>query len=311
MEIRNPDYLVEIARQRGISRAAEQLFVTQSTLSQYLLKLEAEVGTPLFLRDQGKLTLTDAGRICVAAAEDILRIERTAEASVAALQSRGQIDLGVTSAWGMALVADLLPEFRRAYPYVTLRITENRSYRQIKAALRAGRVDLAVMAVTPDDDVPAQGYVHLRQEEIVLVLPADHPFCREQAGDTVPRSVLSCALREVPFLLSCRDSSIRRLEEAVFTQLVFRPNVVCELNRDDFTQKMVANGVGAAIVPAADIRGFSTVRAFRFDPPLCREDILVFRRNVERTEAMTCLEQILVEHSRSDRQVEFLSEPEG
>ena len=58
------------------------------------------------------------------------------------------------------------------------------------------------MAVTPDDDVPTQGYVHLRQEEIVLVLPADHPFCREQAGDTVPRSVLSGALREVPFLLS-------------------------------------------------------------------------------------------------------------
>ena len=213
MEIRNPNYLVEIARQKGISRAAEQLFVTQSTLSQYLLKLEAEVGTPLFLRDQGRLTLTDAGRICVAAAEDILRIERTAEASVAALQNRGQIDLGVTSVWGMALVSDLLPEFRRAYPYVTLRITENRSYRQIKAALRAGRVDLAVMAVTPDDDVPSQGYVHLRQEEIVLVLPADHPFCREQDGDTVPRSVLSGALREVPFLLSCRDSSIRRLEE--------------------------------------------------------------------------------------------------
>ena len=39
MEIRNPNYLVEIARQKGISRAAEQLFVTQSTLSQYLLKL--------------------------------------------------------------------------------------------------------------------------------------------------------------------------------------------------------------------------------------------------------------------------------
>ena len=52
MEIRNPNYLVEIARQKGISRAAEQLFVPQSTLSQYLLKLEAEVGTPLFLRDQ-------------------------------------------------------------------------------------------------------------------------------------------------------------------------------------------------------------------------------------------------------------------
>ena len=76
MEIRNPEYLVEIARQRGVTRAAEKLFVTQSTLSQYLLKLEAEVGTPLFLRDQGRLTLTDAGSVYVAAAEDILRIQR-------------------------------------------------------------------------------------------------------------------------------------------------------------------------------------------------------------------------------------------
>lgn len=289
MEIRNPEYLVEIARQRGISRAAEQLFVTQSTLSQYLLKLEAEVGTPLFLRDQGKLTLTDAGRICVAAAEDILRIERTAEASVAALQNRGQIDLGVTSAWGMALVADLLPEFRRAYPYVTLRMTENRSYRQIKAALRAGRVDLAVMAVTPDDDVPAQGYVHLRQEEIVLVLPADHPFCREQAGDTVPRSVLSGALREVPFLLSCRDSSIRRLEEDLFAQLMFRPNVVCELNSNDIALRMVAGGAGAALIPLGYARSAEGIRLFHLEAPLVRQDVMAFRKGVERTGALEFL----------------------
>lgn len=298
MEIRNPNYLVEFARQKGISRAAEQLFVTQSTLSQYLLKLEAEVGTPLFLRDQGRLTLTDAGRICVAAAEDILRIERTAEASVAALQNRGQIDLGVTSVWGMALVADLLPEFRRAYPYVTLRITENRSYRQIKAALRAGRVDLAVMAVTPDDDVPSQGYVHLRQEEIVLVLPADHPFCREQDGDTVPRSVLSGALREVPFLLSCRDSSIRRLEEELFTQLMFRPNVVCELNSNDIALRMVADGAGAALIPLGYARTAEGIRLFHLEAPLVREDVLAFRKGVERTGALEFLARRIASDAR-------------
>ena len=50
MDIKNPEYILEIARQQSVTRAAEKLFVTQSTLSQYLLKLEAELGTPLFLR---------------------------------------------------------------------------------------------------------------------------------------------------------------------------------------------------------------------------------------------------------------------
>ena len=178
--------------------------------------------------------------------------------------------------------------------------------------MQADKIDLAVIAVTPEDDLPAQGYTSLCQEELVLVLPKDHPFCTAHPRTRkIKPAVLAEELREVSFIFSDEGSTIRKLEDKLFGDLMFRPNVVCELNRDDFTQKMVANGVGAAIVPAADIRGFSTVRAFRFDPPLCREDILVFRRNVERTEALMCLEQILVEHSRSDRQVEFLSEPEG
>lgn len=69
MDIKNPEYILEIARQQSSSPgAAEKLFVTQSTLSQYLLKLEAELGTPLFLRDKNCLTPTDAGRIYLQAA---------------------------------------------------------------------------------------------------------------------------------------------------------------------------------------------------------------------------------------------------
>ena len=289
MEIRNPEYLVEIARQKGITRAAEKLFVTQSTLSQYLLKLEAEVGTPLFLRDQGHLALTDAGRVYVAAAEDILRIQRAAADSVEALRGRGHIDVGVTSAWGTALLADVLPDFRREYPAVTLRITENRSYRQIKAILRAGKVDLAVMAVTPDDDVPAQGYTHLRWEEIALVLPADHPFCRTHREETISPKMLPGELRQEPFLLSCRDSSIRQMEESLFTKLMFHPNGICELNSNDIALRMIAGGAGAALLPLAYARAAEGVRAYRLDPPMLRRDELALRKSAERTPALDFL----------------------
>ena len=310
MNLKELNYIVTIADEGSISRAAEKLFVTQSTLSQYLLKLEAELGTPLFLRDKNCLTPTDAGRIYLQAAQDIVRIQDATLSSIASLKNEGCIRLGCSS-WGLDLVANSLPAFKERFPSITLKLYENR-YLQLKAMMQADKIDLAVIAVTPEDDLPAQGYTSLCQEELVLVLPKDHPFCTAHPRTRkIKPAVLAEELREVSFIFSDEGSTIRKLEDKLFGDLMFRPNVVCELNRDDFTQKMVANGVGAAIVPAADIRGFSTVRAFRFDPPLCREDILVFRRNVERTEALMCLEQILVEHSRSDRQVEFLSEPEG
>ena len=309
MDIKNPEYILEIARQQTVTRVAEKLFVTQSTLSQYLLKLEAELNTPLFVRDKNRLTPTDAGRIYLQAAADIVRIQDTAADSIAALKNEGCIRIGCSS-WGLDLVADSLPAFKEQFPAYTLKLYENR-YLQLKAMMQAEKIDLAVIAVTPEDDLPAQGYTSLCREELVLVLPSDHPFCKNHPRTRKIRpAVLAEELREVSFIFSDEGSTIRKLEDKLFGDLMFRPNVVCELNRDDFTQKMVANGVGAAIVPAADIRGFSTVRSFRFDPPLCREDILVFRRDVEKTEALACLEKILVAHSKSDRQVEFLAESE-
>ena len=64
MDIKNPEYILEIARQQSVTHAAEKLFVTQSTLSQYLLKLENELGTPLFSREKSGLVPTEAG-MCI------------------------------------------------------------------------------------------------------------------------------------------------------------------------------------------------------------------------------------------------------
>ena len=120
MDIKNPEYILEIARQQSVTRAAEKLFVTQSTLSQYLLKLEAELGTPLFLRDKNCLTPTDAGRIYLQAAQDIVRIQDATLSSIASLKNEGCIRLGCSS-WGLDLVANSLPAFKERFPSITLR----------------------------------------------------------------------------------------------------------------------------------------------------------------------------------------------
>ena len=85
MDIKNPEYILEIARQQSVTRAAQKLFITQSTLSQYLLKLESELNTPLFIREKNRLVPTGAGQVYIQAAQAVVNIQDAAQARIAAL----------------------------------------------------------------------------------------------------------------------------------------------------------------------------------------------------------------------------------
>ena len=136
--------------------------------------------------------------------------------------------------------------------------------------------------------------------ELSLILPVDHPFCTAAPGRThITVDVLSHELGGVSYLFSDVGSTIRKIEEKIFENLMFRPNVVCEMNRDDFTRRMVINGMGAAFIPWAAVRQDPAVRAFRFDPPVVRQDILVFRKGIEKTEPLRCLEEELVSQAQA------------
>ena len=121
MDIKNPEYILEIARQQSVTHAAEKLFVTQSTLSQYLLKLENELGTPLFSREKSGLVPTEAGHVYLHAARAVVQIQNAAAASIAALKKEGFLCVGV-SFWGLTLLTGLLPAFKSRFPDITLRI---------------------------------------------------------------------------------------------------------------------------------------------------------------------------------------------
>jgi len=299
MDIRNPEYILEIARQKSVTRAAEKLFVTQSTLSQYLLKLEAEVGTALFRREKSGLVLTDAGQIYLRAAEDVVRIQQFAAESIAALKNEGTIRLG-GSTWGLELLAGCMADFRDRFPAISLKIRED-GYFPLKNLLAADKLDMAIMPLLPEDDRPSQGYTHLCEVELVLILPERDPFCLANPDiETISRKRLTEDLRGFSFILSGDGTSVRRLEEQMFSDLMFRPNILCELEREDIICTMVAGGAGAAIVPLGDARQVPGVRCFHLDPPLGREDILVYRRGVEKTAAMACLEALLVARAKKE-----------
>ncbi len=298
MDIKNPEYILEIARQQSVTHAAEKLFVTQSTLSQYLLKLENELGTPLFSREKSGLVPTEAGHVYLHAARAVVQIQNAAEVSIAALKKEGFLCVGV-SFWGLTLLTGLLPTFKSRFPDITLRLFVD-DYAHLKVMMQAGRIDLAVISITEEDDRPAQGSIDLKREELVVALPREAAYCLEHPdAEFISEEQLPQALDTLNFIAPDEGASIRRIEDALFRRLMYRPHVICEVEREDSATRMVAAGVGAAILSVEDVRGVREIRSFRLDPPLYRENIMVLRRGVKRTEALTGLEELLVAQARN------------
>ena len=298
MDIKNPEYILEIARQQSVTHAAEKLFVTQSTLSQYLLKLENELGTPLFSREKSGLVPTEAGHVYLHAARAVVQIQNAAEVSIAALKKEGFLCVGV-SFWGLTLLTGLLPTFKSRFPDITLRLFVD-DYAHLKVMMQAGRIDLAVISITEEDDRPAQGSIDLKREELVVELPREAAYCLEHPdAEFISEEQLPQALDTLNFIAPDEGASIRRIEDALFRRLMYRPHVICEVEREDSATRMVAAGVGAAILSVEDVRGVREIRSFRLDPPLYRENIMVLRRGVKRTEALTGLEELLVAQARN------------
>lgn len=299
MDIKNPEYILEIARQQSVTHAAEKLFVTQSTLSQYLLKLENELGTPLFSREKSGLVPTEAGHVYLHAARAVVQIQNAAEVSIAALKKEGFLCVGV-SFWGLTLLTGLLPAFKSRFPDITLRIFVD-DYAHLKVMMQAGRIDLAVISITEEDDRPAQGAIDLKREELVVALPREAAYCLEHPdAEFISEKQLPQALDTLDFIALDEGASIRRIEDTLFRRLMYRPHVICEVEREDSATRMVDAGVGAAILSQEDVRGVRSIRSFRLDPPLYRENIMVLRRGVKRTEALTGLEELLVAQAQSE-----------
>src|SRR5690606_6707183 len=135
-----------VAETRHFTRAAELMRVTQPSLSKQIRALEADLGTPLFSRARGNVTLTPAGEALLPLARRMLADAETARREVAELAGlrRGRVRLGATPSLCAGLLADTLARYHRAYPGVELLVEEGDS-RDLVRDLAQGQLDLALI----------------------------------------------------------------------------------------------------------------------------------------------------------------------
>ena len=250
MDLHYLEYIIEIANMHSISRAAENLFITQSTLSQYLSRLEAELGVSLFERKRNEMTLTPAGKLYVSTCEEMLQKKRELynQLSEMGQAKTGSFSVGITPQWGAVAYSHIIGKFYDSYPNVTVKVTEETASPLIRM-LQNGELDMAIIPLTGNSSLPLESIL-LQSEELILAIPAEHAknLPLQSTSEGLP-SISASALKGEPMIFSQNQTTIRKLENQCFSSCHITPNIVSEINSHPASLVMVEQEIGSTFVP--------------------------------------------------------------
>lgn len=244
MDLKQIEYIVKIAEEENITHAAEKLFITQSALNQQLLKLEKELGTPLFYRSRTDWRPTPAGEIYLNAAREILSIKKDAYDKIHDLSKiqRGKITLGFTPGRGIAMFTNAYPKFHSVCPNIEVEPIE-RSVRDQHPLLLSGQLDLGFMTLTKSQQKSGITYETLAVEEMILAVPTKLVTALDMKDGDLS------LLREEPFVLTQKTSTIRDIVDSIFDDAGFTPNVLFETSNNYAIISMIHENICCGILP--------------------------------------------------------------
>ncbi len=168
-------YVIAVAECQSISKAAEKLYVTQPSLSQYIHSIEKQLGMKLFDRSLSPIQLTDAGKLYVEWARKILAMEESMNNAMSDLMGleTGSVRIGASSFRVRCLLARSIASFHAKYPSIHLTIQEA-DMKQLRDRLLAGEIDFAIG--TGEFDEKQFHVESLADERLYLAVSPAHPI---------------------------------------------------------------------------------------------------------------------------------------
>lgn len=153
MEIKTLQYFLEAAREENMSKAAERLHVSQSTLSKQFKALESELGKKLFIRHSFSIELTEEGMLLRRRAEDLLTMVGKITREISAMDDviGGHIYLGCAETYQIRHLARAIRAFKQRYPAFHYHITSGDT-EQVTEKLDKGLLDFAMLVEEPDEN---------------------------------------------------------------------------------------------------------------------------------------------------------------
>lgn len=229
-----------VAEQRGFSRAAAALHISQPAVSKAVRQLERRIGVPLLERAGRGSRLTAAGEQLAARARELFAVETVAEEELRALRGleAGSLRVGASTTVATYLLPPILARFHDAHPAIVLRVVSANT-RAITRALLERRLDVAL--VEGPVEHPRIRARRWRSDELVLIAPPDHRLASR-------RNVDAHELATERFVVREPGSGTRVVAERALAKSGVRPAVGLQLGSTEAVKQAVAAGLGLAIV---------------------------------------------------------------
>ena len=242
MDLRTLRYFTVVAQERNITRAAENLNMSQPPLSHQIRCLEEELGVQLFVRGKRRLELTDDGALLLRRAKQILELtEKTAqELRERRNQVSGTLYLGMVEGQAPYLAAGWIAGFRKRCPLVHYNLW-NGSSDDVLDQLHRGLADLAVIAA-PYDIEHLDGF-SVGREPWVAIISRSHPLAAVP-GAELPLS----SLVGQPLIVPRRKSRVEAIR-AWFAGIGAEPSILCEMSNYMDAVALAEQNVGISIFP--------------------------------------------------------------
>lgn len=247
MHLKELTYIVTLADEQSISRAADKLYMAQSSLSQFLQQYESELGIELFVRTSKGIRPTSAGMLFIDNARSILthyRLVQNELWDMAKLEG-GNVILGISSFRARHMLPKILTRFHQRYPKVLVDIVEENSM-ALEDMLVEGSIDLAIVAL------PLTRLTHqvefLKKDEIFLVANKNHPvmeFAHKRKGS--PYCWIDFKdTANFEFILSDYDTILGSISRQQFKKAEIKQNAHYTNITADLAAAMAREGLGLA-----------------------------------------------------------------
>lgn len=281
MTISSMYYFIVLARERNFTKAAQQLHITQQSLSSHIATLEQELGCQLLVR-RVPLRLTYAGtvflRYAVSIQQELDNMQR--EFCDITENQKGVLKVGVAYTRGRTIMPRLVKAFREQYPNIEVEIAEA-SNKALQNNLLNGELDLAI-AIFPDS-LPGIEQRDFYPEEVVLLAAASllekhYPDGVKQVEERIAAGDWS-VLKHCPFVLNGPSDIAGRIERGVFARAGFQPVVAASSSNSETLLSLCVEGVGACFCPenlalaSLTKKQMSALKVFHLGPegeyPIC------------------------------------------
>ncbi|MEL6157976.1 MAG: LysR substrate-binding domain-containing protein [Cyanobacteria bacterium J06623_5] len=241
------------ARHGSFTRAAEELYLTQPTVSIQVKQLTKAVGLPLFEQIGKRLYLTEAGQKLLDTCQEIFSGLEKFEMSVADLKGmkQGQLKLAVITT-AKYFVPRLLGPFCQRYPGIdiSLKVT---NHQRLQESMAANEDDLYIISQSPSQpDLKIHPFL---ENPLIVLAPTGHPLAKKK---NIPIEMLN----NQPFIMREPGSGTRKAVEKIFSEKDIKVKVSLELGSNEAIKQAIAGGLGISVLSQHTIISEGTTGEF-------------------------------------------------